>query len=629
MSWWDSVTDFFSGGSSNTTSSSYEEAAYGGSKNDYYESLDSSFDDNDDDSGSISYNPNVGAPTSDAPAALSDSYFLKDSSGNIVEDEAGNPILTPESFENFAEQQEAGDELRILEAEALKREAERRRKIAEEGINFFDPLTQGGNLPLDLTPQEYYGMFKTPQAGITSSVVENFFNVGGLDTGEEGFQDYVNFRTQGNEVEDIDVFEGNIAYKDNFSAAGAATKFGQGLMNQGGAFFKGLFAGYGTKALTGSNAKALEAALGTNQAANFLQPFKADVFVDADGNQYVRSTYNGKTSKYSMAEMEENAAKAREDAAKWAENSSSDDIASSMQNGMALASGNRGGSWKDGYKAGNLVDLEGIAHQVVRGTANASDIKAIDFGTRVALGDDVVTAAFDVYGDTVRELLPEGYERPTEAAVRIGLGENRVAVLGDIYGEDFNLDTPVGKAGLKAAEVYDITGDGDEALKKGVFTFFKEGGAKEWALSDYKLPNFIPEGVNLDVGNWDWWKSSGFSIKDLNLFKDFSLRDINFGGLKLDEIEGLNFDNLGDFGLEVKDLPDMGIDIDVELEGIKDLGLSLNKSREAERRATVEETKGKVLAAREEEFVPLESEFDLPQTQDLATFLIKKANQSA
>jgi hypothetical protein len=302
-----------------------------------------------------------------------------------------------------------------------------------------------------------------------------------------------------------------------------------------------------------------------------------------------------------------------------------------MAAGMAMAGqGSRGSSWEDAYKNATKIDLEDIAKQTLKGTVQASDIKSLEFGTRVALGEDIVATAFDVYGEAVRDILPDGYEKPTEAAVRIGMGENRVKVLGDVYGEEFNLETPIGKAGLKAATVYDMTGDGDTALRDGVFTFFKEGGAKEWKLSDFKVPNFLPEDVNLDVGDWDWWKGAGFSVGDLNLFKDFSLKDINFGGLKLNEIEGLNLDNLGDFNLEIPDLPDMGIDIDTELEGIKDLGVSLNMSREVERRATQEKIKGKVLAAREEdEFESLDSAFDLPQTQDLATFLIDKAKQQS
>lgn len=257
-----------------------------------------------------------------------------------------------------------------------------------------------------------------------------------------------------------------------------------------------------------------------------------------------------------------------------------DDAGRAITQGLAMAaefggegagSASRGRSWRDYYSGGFKFDPVDFATQMFSSGLTQMDQKSLQFAGRVAGGENIVSAASTVFGDAVREVLPEGYEKPTEAAIRIGLGENRVAVFGDVYGDDFNLDTPMGKAGLKGAEVYDMTGDGDKALSDAVYTYFKEGGklpsmeGKLPTLAGFEVPDWLPDGINLNVGNFDWWKNAGFTFKDIADIPDINLPDIDFGGMKLGEIEGLSLDNLGDFGLDIGDLPSMNIDFSFEL----------------------------------------------------------------
>lgn len=642
MSWWDSftsaVSEAFSGGSSNTSSSSsggYEEAAYGGSKNDYYESLDSSFDNNNDDDSTtglpaVSY-PTVEEVTKDLLNQYSEeekkAKYAHDGSGNVILDSKGNPVSTPDTYKNWQEQQEREAEEQRKAAEQARLELERFEQVQERQATFDSEYAdilfgEGVNTSFQFNPNVGAPTLDTPE------LLDYLGTVDDKNVTLQDLEDYTGLLAN-NDRENIAVFDDTLVAKDNFSVAGAAGKFGERLGNSVLGFFGGLLGGNLTYNITGDPNAALNTALGANQATKFFKALEVDTYVDAKGNQYVKSSLFGKDEFRTMEEVEANHAKAVEEAAKWAENSSSDEIAGSMAAGMAMAGqGSRGSSWEDAYRNATKIDLEDIAKQTLKGTVQASDIKSLEFGTRVALGEDIVATAFDVYGEAVRDILPDGYEKPTEAAVRIGMGENRVAVLGDVYGDDFNLDTPMGKAGLKAATVYDMTGDKDKALRDGVFTFFKEGGAKEWKLGDFKVPDWLPKDLGLDVSNWDFWKTAGFNVKDLLKFTDFDFKSINFGGLKLDEIDGLSLDNLGDFDLELPDLPDMGIDISLETEGLKDLKLDLDFNRALELKGREDSTKGKVLAATEaEEFVPLESEFDLPQTQDLASFLIEGATK--
>jgi regulator of replication initiation timing len=408
--------------------------------------------------------------------------------------------------------------------------------------------------------------------------------------------------------------------KNNASLLGATEMFGTQLGNSVLGFFGGLLGGNIAYALTGSNATALQTAQLSNQALKGFQPLQSDVFVDLEGNEYVKASVFGNETFLTREEVEANAAKAREEANQWAENSDQDDIANSMSAGMSIGSGGRGTSWKDYYKAGDAVDLEKIAFDTIRGVVDASDIKSVEFGTRIALGDDVVSTAFDVYGDAVRDILPEGYEQPTEAAIRIGLGENRVEVLGEIYGDDIGIDTPMEKAALEGATVYDKTQDGDEALGKAIYTYFKEGGT----ITDFEIPSFIPNDVDFNI-NLDRLKGFGLPFSGAVDFlgsvdwPDIVDIDIPLSDFlpKLDKInlEGVSFNDLKTKFPDIKledikgKLPE--VDLDIDLSGIQ-AGLDYYSQS-----GVIPES---------EQFQSLESDFELTQDDEsLARKLISTA----
>lgn len=591
MGLFDAISDFFSGGSSNTSSSGYEQEAYGGSKRDYY-------------------NAASGGSQNDSQSSQMGQAAYNQSQAAINAAKAR------------AEQER-------------RRETERQLGIINQGINYFDPLTSGGNIPLELDPQQYYGMFKAPQAGVpVSPVIEEYANIGGDLSGDD-FSDFVNLRL-GNDIENIEVINEDVYAKDNLSAAGFFGKLGQSLGNFVMSTLGGLFTGDVIFGQTGSIPGAVTGANTARSALSGMRPIKIDTYVDAQGNQYVKSDIFGKEDFKTVEEVEANAQAARERAEIWQSESDSTDVANALRQGLNIATsaGNpdsisltsnpvsgaspdaprRKASWRDYYDTG--LDVRSLAGQAITGSISGSDLKSLEFGTKIAMGEDVVKAAFDTFGESVRDILPAGYEQPTEAAVRIGLGENRVAVLGDIYGADFNLDSPLGKAGLKGAEVFDMTGNADKALQDSVYTYFKEGGK----LPDFEVPDFLPE-VDLNF-DFDKFKGMGMSIRNMFDFGvdvagfgldwptlsgeglsfgelpelGFDVKKIDFGGTKLTDIDGLNLGNLDDFGLSIEDLPEMNIDFDLDL-----LGLTL---------AEQESRKGMLLGDDEEE-ASLEEDEDL------------------
>ena len=384
------------------------------------------------------------------------------------------------------------------------------------------------------------------------------------------------FREQMGEDTELYVDESGKVYgQNNASLLGATEMFGTQLGNSILGFFGGLLGGNIAYALTGSNATALQTAQLGNQALKGFQPLKSDVYVDLDGNEYVKASAFGNETFLTREEVEANAARARDEANMWAENSDADDIAGSMASGMAVASGGRSKGWKDYYKAGDIVDLEQIAFDTIRGVADASDIKSVEFGTRVALGDDVVTTAFDVYGDAVRDILPEGYEKPTEAAIRIGLGEDRVAVLGDVYGDEIGIDTPIEKAALEGANTYDQTGDKDKALGTALYTYYKEGGK----FPDFEAPDFLGDvNLNVDLSFLEEY------LPDVDLFglKDFGVNISDLFGQGMDWIKlkakGVDFPDLQDLGIDLKDINFEGVDFFDAIDS--DLDLTLPEMRE-------------------------------------------------
>lgn len=289
------------------------------------------------------------------------------------------------------------------------------------------------------------------------------------------------------------------------------------------------------------------------------------------------------------------------------------DIASAI--GTSTQMGSSAPSWRDYYNGSTLNPVD-VAKNMVTGNLKASELKSVQLAGRIAAGEDLVTATMGVYGEGIRELLPEGYEKPTEAALRIAAGEDRVTALGSVYGEDFNLDNPMGKAGLKGASVYDQTGDGQQALEKSVYTYFKEGGK----LPDFEIPNFLPE-VDANV-NADWLKGAGFNIGEVTkflpkvsfgalkgAFGDFDLKspdidipNIDFTGVKPSDLGGYTLPELKDMGV---DIPSLDIGADVDLGGLQG-GLEYIAGGGGQG----------VLLESDEEFQSLDSPFELSQDDE-------------
>ena len=423
------------------------------------------------------------------------------------------------------------------------------------------------------------------------------------------------------------------------------------MIGQAGAFLAGKLAGslgaqvVGdlTYSLTGQPIAAALGAATTDAVMPYVAPFGVTTYVDGTGKQFVETTAFGNTRAVAVDDLFTNVTQANEAVNNSIESGDFDinqslsvglgnssyessigsDSATSPTNPNSPAATTNSGNkvdWRDLYDPWDGWSAKDIIGEVATNGINLAKTefatkapelyKAAQFTAAVNAGANPLEAAVSLYGDKLVEALPEGYENPTEAAVRIAAGENRVDALAGVYGEDLGLDNPLGKAGVESLSIYDKTGDVNEAAKQGVVTYFKEGG--ELTDVDLALPDYFGESLDVDLGSIDF---SGVNLPDLGvdlsgvedglktMYDKFqgALPTISFEGVKFADLgdvdipnfleylpegklpefdfKGVNFYDLGD--VDLPEIADLGINIpDLNFDGVdvSDLGVDVGEA---------------------------------------------------
>ena len=418
------------------------------------------------------YNPNIGGADSSSFLNTGSNDSDSSTSGMSVVD-----ILAQQKAEReAAEAKAAQEELERRKAAEAQAEATRLARLEQERRRntdaFTSYLTSKGMLGqgLNVTDEQASDYFQQETAlkGMLADQGRNDFrvgNVGALSGNVSG--DFAGGDFTGQYYYDI---------ADDFGAL-AMNILAPKVLGALGGELTGTI-GYD---VTGNPMLAGRAATGvSNVVENLLGRSKiADTVQLADGTIGYVTNFAGKQGFTTRdAVTERNIALALENQNADSQSDSNQDIASGIGTAMAIAgtAGSSKPSWRDYYSGGFKFDPTDFAKQMLTGTLTQSNLKSVQLAGRIAGGEDIGSAAFGVYGDELKKILPEGYETTTQAAIRIGMGENRVDVLGDVYGADLNLDNPLGKAGIEALSEYDKTGDTDKALAKGVYKYIKEDG---------------------------------------------------------------------------------------------------------------------------------------------------------
>lgn len=353
---------------------------------------------------------------------------------------------------------------------------------------------------------------------------------------------------------------GMLGINDPLSLKGIAYNALDTVVNSVGAYIAGGFVGDLVYGATKEIPSALIGAKGTEQIVKFLEPLDNQIFLGIDGKTYLNTSIFGGEGK--MVALED-AASNYQQAQEIANNAISSDsgsgdsfnMAQSLQAGISSASRDTaatGTNWRDYY---NLDLNAGTVIGDVIGDAFAVDpevYKGIEFAQKIDSGADIVDAAIQTYGDKIVDFLPEGYQQPTEAAIRIAAGEDRVSVLGDVYGQDLGLDNPLGKASITSLNTYDQTGDTNKALVDGIVTYVEEGGA----LPDFEVPDYIANELDFNIPDIDF---GGIAFGDL---PDFNLPDMIDLNIDLGSIDFSGVPVL-DLNIDLGDLPDLAMDIDL------------------------------------------------------------------
>jgi len=355
------------------------------------------------------------------------------------------------------------------------------------------------------------------------------------------------------------VRDGMLFASDPISAEGFVANIADFFVNSTVGYLGGLVAGDLLFAATGNPMAALTGAEVTNQAVKSIGILDQQVFLGADGRQYMQT--DSAFGEPTFVAIEDAAARSAAIQQQASESISSGtfDGSGSLAAGIgsattdtAVTSTKSEPSWKD-YYSFSLDPGDAIKEVLTGVNVNPEIYKAAQLALRIDAGEDLSTAALGVYGGDLVNFLPEDFKNPTEAAIRIAAGEDRVGVLGDIYGADLGLDNPLGLAGIDAASVYDQTGDGDEALKSGLITYFKEGGT----LPEFDAPDFL-DGVAADVDfNFDF-------LSDINMDLGLSLPEwVSNIEIPTGIFDGVNFGDIkAQFGsVDLPSLPDLGIEL--------------------------------------------------------------------
>lgn len=374
---------------------------------------------------------------------------------------------------------------------------------------------------------------------------------------------------------------------DPFSFEGITANLGDFLINSLGGYMGGMILGDVVYAATGNPMAALGSASIGDKVISNVGLVDNQVFLGADGVQYIQSdSIFGEPTFTPIETAVSNATQAATQSTA-AIGSGDFDMQSSLSQGIsgtsneeALTYSGRGDtpSWKDYYKF-SLDPKEAITEVITGANINPEVYKAAQLAMQLDSGVELKDAALNVYGSDIVNWLPEDFQNPTEAAIRIGAGENKIQVLGDIYGSDVGLDNPLGQAGLSSAVTYDQTGDGQKALEDGLVTYIKEGGK----FPEFDVPDFLPDSdINLDF-DFDFLSNLKGQLPELKLadwVTDFELptgvfKGVNFGDLAANFPE-VKLPDIKDLGISIPDLDFTGVefaDLDMSLPEIKELGI--------------------------------------------------------
>lgn len=377
---------------------------------------------------------------------------------------------------------------------------------------------------------------------------------------------------------------GTVMLADPFSVQGLTANIGDALANGVISFFTGGLLGELAYGLTNSNTTALGTALLSENLMKLAKPIDNTIYLTPNGGVLLEQSVFGKTSYVPLESVLENLmqgqSKANEAVINYGSDSSDFDAGSSIEAGISMAgrdAGATGSSWRDYYDFS--LNPKDFVDEVIGGNIvlDPEIVKGIEFAENLNTGDSVVDAAIKTYGDKLTEMLPEGWEQPTETAIRLAAGESTVAVLSDVYGEDIGLtDAPIDQAAVQGLITLDQTGDLQSAAEKALITYVKEGGK----FPDFKLPDAIDISLpEIDLSGID------LSFPDLDIdfaglremVGDINIPNIDFSGVKFPELD-IDLPSLADLGVDLGEIDFSGMsfpDFDMSLPDLSGYDLSL------------------------------------------------------
>lgn len=382
---------------------------------------------------------------------------------------------------------------------------------------------------------------------------------------------------------------GTVAYADPLSIQGITANIGDAIANGIIGFFTGGLFGDLAYGLTQSNTTALGTAMLTDKLVRLAKPIDNTIYLTPNGGVMLEQSLFGKTEYIPLESVYENLLQADNTANEALNTAVSSGSNDSFNVGSSIASGINasdpdslnvsGSSWRDHYNFS--LNPKDIIQQVISPAVNIDPelVKAAEYAQKINNGEDYVGAALSTYGDALIEQLPDGWEQPTETALRIMAGESAVQVIGDVYGQELGIDSPLDKAALEGLTVYDKTGNLQSAAESALITYVKEGGE----FPDFKLPEYF-EGLDFSLPDLDF-SGIDLSFPDLGIdfeglremIGDINIPNIDFSGVKFPELN-IDLPSLADLGVDISgiDFSDMSFpDFNLTLPDLSQYNLSL------------------------------------------------------